>query len=212
MKTFDRNCSFVIFLGIPGGYLMEYYVAVHGSRYDSRHMIENTQDNQRFDTEEIQLLWKTYAARFWLSMVLSLHEVNQKCTIPIFSYQMQEEYNGLSRMGRNYNHLVGLGLDARTYDRLKKEMIANYLKEVQAIIDSRYCIIGFDNYSHVYRGVNLRLERDTQYISSNYTVVGITRLPLGRDFSVEPVQLAKNVSLASLPSDIKDLKPFENTV
>ncbi len=123
---------------------------------------------------------------------------------------MQEEYDGLSRMGRNYNHMVGLGLDTRSYDRLKKTMIENYLKEVRSIIDSRYCIIGFDNYSHVYRGVNLRLQRDTQYVSSNFTVVGVTKLPLGRDISFDPVLLSTNVSLASLPSDIKDLQPYQD--
>lgn len=191
---------------------MEYYICVHGSTTDSKHMIENTQQDHKLESDEIQVLWKKYAAKFWFAMVLALHEVNRKCTIPLLSYQMQEEYNGLSRMGRNYNHMVGLGLDSRTYDRLKKEMIAHYLKEVQSIIDSRYCIIGFDNYSHVYRGVNLRLQRETQYVPSNYTVVGVTKLPQDRDINFNPVYLAKNISLASLPSDVQDLKPFESIV
>ncbi len=145
-------------------------------------------------------------------MVVSLHEVNQKCTVPLFSYQIQEEYNGLSRMGRNYNHMLGFGLDSRTYDRMKNIMIGEYIKNLNKVIESRFCIIGFDNYAHIYRGVNLRLNREAQYITSNYTVVGITKLPSNRDISFEPIRLTQKISLASLPSDIKDLQTFENIV
>lgn len=175
-------------------------------------MIENTESHERFDEEEKKYLWKTYAAKFWLSIAVSLHEVNQKCTVPLFSYQIQEEYNGLSRMGRNYNHMLGFGLDSRTYDRIKKDMIQEYLKNVNDILASRFCIIGFDNYAHIYRGVNLRQNREAQYITSNYTVVGVTKLPENRDVSFEPVRLTPAISLASLPSEIQDLKPFENRV
>lgn len=191
---------------------MEYFIALHGTSPDSSHIIEAIKSGYSYNLEEKKYFWRQYAAKFWLSIALGLHEVNRKCTIPMLSYQMQEEFNGLSRMGRNYNYLFGVGLDSRSYDRLKKVMISNYLDRLEKIIESRYCIIGFDNYAHVYRGVNLRQDRDTQYMPANFTVVGVTRLPQDRGLTVEPVRLADKISLASLPSDVKDLKPYEKIV
>ena len=141
-----------------------------------------------------------------------LHEVNQKCTAPIFSWQMQQEFTGLSRLGRNYTHMMGLGLDSRSYDRIKKEMIGHYDKEVGRIVQSRECIIGFDNYTHIYRAIDLRAERETQYHQSNFTVAGITKLPHSPFVKMEPKHLTTNYVLASLPANLEDLKPFQEIV
>lgn len=91
-----------------------------------------------FDLEEEDYFFHKYATRFWYFCAKLLHEVNQKCTIPLFSWQMQEEINGLSRIGRNYNQLMGIGLDSRTYDRIKQGMISEYTKRVNKLVESRW--------------------------------------------------------------------------
>ncbi len=175
-------------------------------------MREATENNFQFDSEEIMYFYRKYITKCWFYCAKSLHEVNQKCTAPLFSWQMQQEFTGLSRIGRNYTHMMGIGLDSRSYDRIKKEMIGYYSKEVDSIVRSRQCIIGFDNYTHIYRAIDLRAERQTQYNQSNFTVAGVCKLPDHPLVSMEPKALTKNYVLASLPENLEDLKPFQDTV
>lgn len=208
----NKEIYLSIYLGLRGGYLHEYYISLHGNQIDSKLMRDANKAEHLLDHEEESYFFQRYATKFWYFCAKSLHEVNQKCTIPLFSWQMQEEINGLSRIGRNYNQLMGIGLDSRTYDRLKQAMITEYTKRVNQLVKSRKCIIGFDNYTHIYRAVDLNLNRSTDYHQANYTVVGVTELPDNVTISMEPRRLSPKHTLASLPSEVTDLKPFQETV
>ncbi len=91
-------------------------------------------------------------------------------------------------------------------------MISEYTKRVNKLVESRQCIIGFDNYTHIYRAVDLNLNRSTDYHQSNYTVVGVTEFPNNLTISMDPKRLSSKYTLASLPSEVTDLKPLQTVV
>ena len=99
-----------------------------------------------------------------------------------------------------------MNLDLRTYDRLKKKLIEEYLEELQATLNRR---------DGIFRGTSLSVSWETQYYPGNYTVVGLVTLPVGHKIPKETVYLPpKNnqIGVASLPSELIWLRVFEKKV
>ena len=194
---------------------MEFFIVLHGSRSDVDILRDSSATGTALTEDVRNSLLRKYFLRFWYDSIKLMHEINPKCTRPLVFLGMLQEYRGLSRMGRLIGHMMGMNLDLRTYDRLKKKLIEEYLEELQATLNKRDGTFAFDNYAHTYRGTSLSVSRETQYYSGNYTVVGLVTLPVGHKIPKETVYLPlkdNRIGVASLPSELIWLRVFEKKV
>ena len=155
---------------------------------------------------------KKYTLPFWFDLVKNMHDVNQKCTLPLVFWGLLIEYRGLSLVGRELQHFVGLGLHRRTYDRLKSSLMGNYVDKVQDIVNSRACVIAFDNYNHFYKRSDLRSDRDRQYVLANVTACGIAALPDDCGVPLRLVEPFEDIDFSHLPPTLVALRGFEDRV
>jgi len=72
-------------------------------------------------------------------------------------------------------------------------------------------ILAYDNWCNVFGSPHLAVERDTPYIKSNFTVVGVSAY----EFKERPRfkwTMDGKLAVASLPRTVADLEPYENKV
>src|ERR1700704_3636423 len=99
-----------------------------------------------------------------------MHQINQKCTKPLAYWTMLQEYRGLSRQGREINSAVDASLPLTTYDTFKKAERKRYTEKIDESLALNFGILISDNYSHVYAGTGMSLERGVPYVPCNWTV------------------------------------------
>ena len=114
-------------------------------------------------------LIKRYALPFWMHLAQTLHSLNQKVVNPLTLWLLLQEYRGLSRIGRILSNYVGLAPSLRTYDKIKRDLLRSAEEDVRRIINSGYCLVAADNYTHSYRSAKLSPTQTTQYHQPNYT-------------------------------------------
>ena len=132
--------------------------------------------------------------------------------MPLVHFTIQQEYRGLSRIGRSLTAAYGGAPNIRNYDKKKQKLIDNYSLRVEKMVTDNNGIIAYDNWCNVYGSPHLSTERDTAYVKSNFTVVGVSRY----NFQVRPKfawrWIDEKVAVTSVPRDLEDLKAYENKV
>lgn len=209
-------------LGLYGGMLMEHYMLYHSRDSDFNKVKVSLDTKECLPEATRQSLLAKYAQGFWVDCLFKVHTANQKCTLPLVYWMMLMEFRGLSRIGREICHRGGVGLPLRTYDENKADLINRYVISLQKLLDTRSALVAFDNFAKYWRGTSLSVTRDTQYHLKNVTVVGLVSLqnsekiikefvPL-RDPRLSVLHLEKDVTLASLPQELTDLKCYQKKV
>ena len=188
---------------------MECYLVRHSNGSLGDQVRQALSSKTPLEADKVQKLLKKYSLAFWFDLIKNLHDVNQKCTFPLVFWGLLIEYRGLSRIGRELQHFVGIGLDTRTYDRHKARLLKKYLLDVQKIVDSRECVITFDNYNHYYKRSDLSLQRDTQLAFANVTVCGVSRLPEGHAVPLRFEEIFDDIDTTHLPASHTFLRGYE---
>jgi len=130
--------------------------------------------------------------------------------MPIVHFQ--QEYRGLSRIGRSLTASYGGSPSVRNYDVKKQKLVDKYTIRVEKMVQDNNGILAFDNWCHIYSSPHLSTERDTAYIKANFTVVGVSQY----QFLIRPVfawrWVDQKVAVASLPRSLFDLNVYEEKV
>lgn len=209
-------------LGIYGGLLMENYMLSNSRETDFQKLSNALKTNTKLHEDVNQSLLARYAQGFWVDCLIKVHNVNQKCSLPLVYWMMLMEFRGLSRMGREICHRGRIGLPLRTYDENKQELISRYDNNLLNMLLRGDGIVAFDNFAKYFRASSLSTKRDTQYHLKNVTVVGVVSLqntekiikefvPL-HDPRLSVLQLQKDIPLASLPKELIDLQIYQTQV
>ena len=191
---------------------MECYLVRHSNGELGDNLRAVLKSSTELQGEERLKLLKKYSLSFWYDLVKTLHDVNQKCTFPLVFWGLLIEYRGLSRLGRELQHFVGLGLHSRTYDRHKGRLLKKYELGVQDIVNSRQCVIAFDNYNHFYKKSDLSVHRTTQLAFANVTVCGVSRLPEGHGVPLVFEELFDDIDTTHFLASHTFLKSYEEAV
>ena len=191
---------------------MECYLVNHTNGPLNDLLRKTLKNRSALPAHTMDKLNKKYNLPFWFDLVKTLHDVNQKCTLPLVYWGLLIEYRGLSRIGRELQHSVGLGLDQRTYGRTKARLLQDYTRGVQTIVNNRECVITFDNYNHIWRKLDLRQNRTGAYATANFTVCGVSQLPPGHNVPLLLEEYWDDTQLTLLVSSQIHLQSFSGTV
>lgn len=193
--------------------MLEFYILSYGLLCDSTLLAKRLNfeiDNNDYDTNAHFL---KYASKFWMFAAQAMYKIYRRCSMPLIHFTMQEQFRGLSRMGRKMGSVLGTTPAVTTYDRKSKELTAIYKDEVYDMARNNSGIVTLDNYCHVYGSGNISLERDSSYSKCNYTVVALSAY----EFKVRPsfkwtYMFDQNTVVASLPMTLFDLLDFQTEV
>jgi len=141
-----------------------------------------------------------------------MYRVNARCSMPLVHFTIQQEYRGLSRIGRSLTASYGGAPNVRNYDKKKQKLVDDYTIRVEMMVRGNNGILAFDNWCNIHGSPHLSIERDTAYIKANFTVVGVSKY----HFDVRPKfawrWVDEKIAVTSLPRDLDDLKQYENKV
>jgi len=131
--------------------------------------------------------------------------------MPLLHFTIQQEYRGLSRIGRALTAAYGGAPSVRNYDEKKRALVDSYGARVEQMVKDNNGILAFDNWCNIFGSPHLSLDRDTAYVKSNFTVVGVSSY----QFSTRPRfkwTYDGKLAVASLPRCVADLEPYANNV
>lgn len=195
-----------------GGVLFEHFILSRGSSKDSKVLAASLQEAAQCTEDGNQFYVDSYALKFWHHAVVWMHDVNPKCTAPLGFWDTILEYRGVSRTGRHLNSAIGLSLPLRTYDRFRKKEVKEFTSVVKSIGERNGGVFVCDNFNRNYRLHGLRTDSERPYQSLNLMVNAIQSFP---DYLDNPYPFKVTESgnvLPSFPQQMKELKPFWNSV
>ena len=182
--------------------MFEWFILCYGTKRDSKYVQAAIRGKlNHYYTSSLIL---KYGPPFWYFAALSMYRVNSRCAMPLVHFTIQQEYRGLSRIGRTLTAAYGGAPNIRNYDKKKQKLIDSYSLRVENMVTENNGIIAYDNWCHVYGSPHLSTERDTAYVKSNFTVVGVSRYV----FKVRPKFAWRWVD----EKVVQDIKPYENKV
>ena len=114
---------FLCLLGCLGGVLFEYYVIIYGSKIDSEHVLAVLTKKKKISEYKIDHLVRKYRSFFWLFAAISMYRVNRYCSMPLLHFTIQQEYRGLSRIGRALPAAYGGSPSVQNYDEKKRALV-----------------------------------------------------------------------------------------
>lgn len=193
---------------LSGGVLFEHFILSRGSSKDSGRLMARLHEAAICSQDENQYFQDSYALKFWHHTVVWMHEVNQKCTVPLGFSDTLLEYRGVSRTGRHLQSALGLSLPLRTYDRFRKSEVKEFTHVVNSIGERNGGVFVCDNFNRNYRLHGLRVDSERPYQSLNLMVNAIQSFP---DYLENPYPfkiLEGGNILPSFPQQMKVLKPI----
>ena len=87
-------------------------------------------------------------------------------------FTIQQEYRGLSRIGRALTAAYGGAPTVRNYDDKKRRLIDAYGERVENMVKENNGILAFDNFCNAFGSPVLATERESALLLCNYTVAG----------------------------------------
>ena len=126
--------------------------------------------------------------------------------MPLLHFTIQQEYRGLSRIGRAPTAAYGGAPTVRNYDDKKRRLVEEYGDRVENMVKKNNGILAFDNWCKAWGSPQLSIARDSALLLCNYTVVGVSAFEFLERPRFKWIWVDEQVAVASLPHAVTDLK------